>query len=101
MSQSRQCRIFVSFSLKENRLVDIVEGVGLALDPLPIHEHGTFYWNDAAARASDLVSLGVDRDVAMSGLNRTLPVRRDVNTSHKSQSQRAQHGESHRTFHKV
>ncbi len=53
---------------KQSFLHDVVDGVGLALDPLPVHRVVTFLTSDEAAFAMDREKLVADRGHATTKL---------------------------------
>lgn len=48
--------------------LDVVHGIGLAIDPLPAPRPPTFCKNDRSVFAADLIKLVCDRDIAVSKL---------------------------------
>lgn len=71
-------RIFVSYDLHQTvskPFVDVLVGVGQALDPLPSRGINTFYLNDKSAFASDMAKLVSDRDGALEKLNKVFGYR--------------------------
>jgi len=57
--------------VKENFWHDVLYGIGRAFDPLPPNSPQSFCTNDQAAFLADVVKLSIDRDEALSKLEKS------------------------------